>query len=91
MLLLLGINNLWKLDPRIGMDLSHHSLYLANIVEQFRIPLPSEGLFAFRSPLFYMIAAGPFALFQILFNEDVAAKLIRIVPILMSVAQVEIV
>lgn len=89
MLLALGINNTFHLDLKVGMDAGHHYFYLDHMLENKTLPLASDGMWAFRSPLFYLIAILPYAVLNSLFEVDTAQVLIRIVPVLMSLGMVE--
>ena len=88
--LVLGLNNCFRLDINNGMDNVFHYQYLNYLLEHKSIPLASEGVFAFRSPLFYMIALLPMAFFQWILGSGWAAYAIRLVPVIMGLMQTEI-
>lgn len=88
--LLLGLNNMMRIGPTYGMDASAHYDYVEFILSNLSIPLASEGIFAFRAPLIYIMAAPFLALFNEFFDPDTAYKCVRILPILLGALQIEL-
>lgn len=86
----LAANNFLKIPLYVGLDNEGHLKYIEYLILNHRIPLPSEGWQMFQPPLFYSIAAF-FAKFLLtFFSAETVALLIRIIPLLCGMAQVEI-
>ncbi len=58
---LLAVNSLLRIPLDFGFDWRGHASYIRFIAEQGRIPLASDGWEMFQAPLYYLIAALPFA------------------------------
>ena len=91
LLLLLGINNMWKLETWHGFDSSAHMEYVRYLVEHRSLPLASEGWQMFQPPLYYVLSAPLYALLSPWFDTDALTRILRLLPILCSLLQVEIV
>ncbi|MFP6582848.1 MAG: glycosyltransferase family 39 protein [Candidatus Hydrogenedentota bacterium] len=88
--LAMACNNILRIHYYVGMDINAHYSYLQFLLTEHRLPLATDGIFGFRSPLFYLIASPMFALLNLLFVEDTAKQLIRIVPYLMGLGIIEV-
>jgi Dolichyl-phosphate-mannose-protein mannosyltransferase len=88
--IVLAANNLWKVPPDIGFDVQAHYEYIERIVRGRSIPLATEGWQMFQPPLFYLLAAPWFALFRTHFSDESVVKLLRVLPLLCGLAQIEI-
>jgi len=86
----LAANNIGKLPVHIGFDVKQHMSYVKYVAEHWRIPLANEGWQMFQSPLYYVISAPIYALASRCFSEAGVAALLRIVPLLCGMAQIEI-
>ncbi len=88
--LVLGVNNLFRIPMVTGFDIEGHINYIHYIATKGALPLAHEGWQMFQSPLYYLVCAGPYWALSKVFDLDVVVKLLRIVPVLCSVAQVEL-
>ena len=88
--LVLAVNNLKRIPDYVGMDVQDHYAYLTLMITEYRLPLAPDGIFGFRHPLMYLIAAPLFAVAQFLFEDHTARQLVRVFPYLMGLAQIEI-
>lgn len=87
---LLALNNIIKLPPYLGFDITGHMQYIRYIADQGRIPLANEGWEMHQSPLFYILGALFYKVFGIIFSDDTLVKALRILPLAAGIAQVEI-
>jgi hypothetical protein len=83
-------NNLWKTPLSVGFDVLGHYRYIAYIVERGGLPLATEGWSMFQAPLFYAIAALQWSLTLGPLGPEQTAYLLRVLPMLCGLAQVEI-
>ncbi|MCZ6834178.1 MAG: hypothetical protein O7G85_00235 [Planctomycetota bacterium] len=88
--IVLGVNNAIKIPSIIGFDASSHLEYIKFIVEQRSLPLATDGWQMFQSPLNYLISAPIYALCSGLMNDESIVKVLRIVPLLCGIGQLEI-
>ena len=86
----LAANNIGKLPVHVGFDVKYHMSYVRYVAEHCRIPLANEGWQMFQSPLNYLISAPIYALASRFFSEAGVAAMLRIVPLLCGMAQIEI-
>lgn len=86
----LALNNLRKLPAYIGMDIDAHLDYVRYIVENKTLPLATEGVEMMQSPLFYVVSAGLYALLDLIADTDAIHRMLRILPLLCGLAQVEL-
>lgn len=69
-LLILGLNNMFRLDYRYGFDASGHYAYIEWIADGKGLPLATDGWQMFQSPLYYVLAAPVYAVFD---SDDAGA------------------
>ena len=88
---ILAVNNILKVYIDIGMDVQQHYEYIEYITRLGRIPLAPEGWQMFQSPLYYLISAAlwNFSLSR-WFDTPTAMLLLRMIPLLCGLLQVEI-
>jgi hypothetical protein len=87
----LAINNIYRLPLNLGYDAVDHYEYISYVVNNHKIPLPSEGWQMFQSPLYYIISAGFYSLLAgFTNNEDSLNMLMRIIPLLCGALQIEV-
>ncbi|HUL01349.1 MAG TPA: glycosyltransferase family 39 protein [Nitrospirota bacterium] len=88
----LSLNNIYKLRLDLGYDAPDHYKYISYIVKNHRIPLASEGWQTFQPPLYYLISAGFYSVLSCFTNnESTLNTLMRIIPLLCCLLQVEVV
>ena len=85
---LLALNNLYQIPLNVGMDVNAHLAYVQEIASKGRIPLATEGWQMFQAPLAYL-ASAPVYLAFLGFGEDLSLHLLRVLPMLCGIAQVE--
>lgn len=56
--------NLWTVSPLTGFDAPGHMGYVLTILRDHRLPQPLEGWSTFHPPLYYLAAAGVWALLE---------------------------
>jgi len=83
-------NNVAKIPWDVGFDVWGHYEYIGFILEQGRLPLASDGWTMFHPPLFYLLAALPAALAAGRLEPETTLLLLRILPMLCGLAQIEI-
>jgi 4-amino-4-deoxy-L-arabinose transferase-like glycosyltransferase len=49
--------NAWSLPPLIGYDAPGHAGYIVTILEEWRLPHPTEGWMSYHPPLYYLLGA----------------------------------
>lgn len=87
---LLAVNNLIRYPFVIGFDAPAHFEYIEYVRENLRVPLATDGWQMFQSPLYYIIAAVPYALFDNLVSEENMSRILRSVSLLCGLGLVEI-
>lgn len=87
---LLCINNLVRLPYLVGYDARAHFSYIDFLVKECRLPLATDGWQMFQSPLFYLLAAVPYAFLKWTFSQDAARSLIRIIPMMSGLGLIEL-
>jgi Dolichyl-phosphate-mannose-protein mannosyltransferase len=87
----LGLNNMWRVRTDMGFDVQQHYEYVVFISQYRALPLATDGWQMFQPPLFYLIATPCYSLFNFCFDETVVLKLMRFLPLLCGIAQIEIV
>ena len=88
--LAMAMNNLWRVSAEIGFDTTDHLDYVKYILEHRSIPLASDGWQMFQSPLQYLLAAPFYSLFARTFDSQSCLKLLRFLPLLSGMLQIEI-
>jgi tetratricopeptide (TPR) repeat protein len=88
--LVLAANNVVKLPLLVGMDINGHMEYIEYTAQNKRIPLPNEGWQMFQSPLFYILSAFVYKLFFGLVNLETLYRIVRVLPLLCGLAQIEL-
>lgn len=87
---LMASNNLFKVLPEGGFDVFSHIEYIDYLIQHRRIPLASDGWQMFQSPFYYLVSAPLFFIFQKLTLLPIATLLLRLVPLLCGLLQIEI-
>ncbi len=86
----LAANNILKIPLIIGMDANYHYQYMSYIINEWRIPFANEGWQMFQSPLYYIISALLYFPLSLFFNQPTYSLLMRIIPLLCGLLQVEL-
>lgn len=91
--LVLIVNNLFALEPgqKVGFDVDGHVAYIQWVADEHRLPLATDGWQMFQAPLYYLVAAAWQAVASALFDAELAARMLRLVPLLCGMSLVEIV
>src|SRR5580704_13503311 len=87
----LAVNNIWQIRSWVGPDLLAHFQYVMYIADHRALPLATDGWEMFQSPLFYLMAAPWYGLLSSHMSVIGIVKLLRILPLLCGLAQIEIV
>jgi hypothetical protein len=88
--IVLAVNNIFKLPTNIGFDVDSHMEYIRYVADNMSIPLANEGWQMFQTPLYYVISAIAYKAFFRLVNESGMEQILRILPLLCGILQVEI-
>jgi len=86
---ILGINSLFT-TRLMGFDLPDHIEYIRYVINNASIPLATEGLQMFQSPLYYLINAVLFRVFYLIFDVETSFHLLKLLPLLLGMATVDI-
>lgn len=86
----LAVNNIGKIPLHMGMDIIGHIKYVLYVVDNGRIPLPTEGWQMFQAPFFYMISAIICKFFLNFFSVETVARILRILPLICGATQIEL-
>ena len=89
-LLVLALNNIWKLPPYVGFDVNGHLAYMLFIIHNGRLPLAHEGWQMFQSPLYYLLSLPLAESMVNSMDLENLKKLLRIIPLLCGIAQVAV-
>src|SRR5262249_513089 len=87
----LAANNIGRITPGLGYDQQAHRQYVQYIVQHHALPLANEGWQMFQSPLFYLLASPFYAVLSSFASDDTAFTVLRILPLLCGLAQIELV
>ena len=87
---ILALNNIGKLPVYVGFDQQGHWEYIRYIAETKKLPLATEGWQMFQAPLYYLISAPLYLFFSQFFLEDSLRSILRIIPLICGMAQVEL-
>jgi hypothetical protein len=87
----LAVNNMWRLPRDMGFDVQQHYEYVDFISRYRRLPLATDGWQMFQPPLFYLVASPWYSLFQMFLGGETLVKLMRFLPLLCGLVQIEIV
>jgi len=87
----LSVNNLIEIPAYVGFDATAHFEYIRFVATHRSLPLASQGLQMFQAPLYYAISAPIHALLSDWVPAPGLIKLLRIVPMLCGLVQIEIV
>ena len=87
----LAVNNIWQIRSWVGPDLLAHFQYVIYIADHRALPLATDGWEMFQSPLFYLMAAPWYGLLSSHVSVIGIVKILRILPLLCGLAQIEIV
>jgi hypothetical protein len=83
-------NNFSRFPIHIGFDVLAHYDYIAFILNKGTLPLATDGWVMFQPPLFYLLAAFPAAFAAGRMEPENVVLLLRSLPMLCGLAQVEI-
>lgn len=75
---------------QLGFDASAHLDYIVYILQNSKLPLATDGWQMFQSPLYYTLSAGLFYVASKIFAVETALNLLRIIPLLCGLFQIEI-
>lgn len=87
----LGVNNMWRVPADVGFDIPQHYQYVEFISHYRALPLATDGWQMFQPPLFYLLADPWYSLCKSFLGEQAVDKLMRFLPLLCGLAQIEIV
>lgn len=87
----MALNNLWQVNWRLGFDMARHFDYVQYIAQHHALPLANQGLEMFQPPLFYLLEAPVYWLLSSRYEMDVIVRVLRFLPLLCGLAQIEIV
>jgi len=87
--IILTINSL-AVTKLMGFDMIYHAEYIQFILTNKRLPLATDGLQMFQSPLFYIVSAIFVKLFSAIVDIKTSFHLLKIIPLLCGIATVEI-
>lgn len=87
----LAANNIWRVPVGMGFDLNGHYEYIQYLVHFLGLPLATDGWQMFQPPLFYLLAAPWYAVLLPHVSDEVIVKVLRVIPLLCGLAQIEIV
>lgn len=74
----------------MGFDMIYHVEYIEYILKNNSLPLATDGLQMFQSPLFYLVSAGFVKLSSLIFEPKTSYQLLKIIPLLCGMAMIEI-
>jgi len=86
----LAINNFFRVPVWFGFDIVGHMEYIHYVAELRTLPLAPEGWKMNEAPLFYLVSALPYSLFYRGLSPDQNILVMRVIPMLCGVAQIEI-
>lgn len=86
----LGVWSLGRLPAPVGFDVPGHLEYINHLLAHGRVPLANEGWQLFQSPLYYALSAPLAWLGLKIATPDTAAALLRIIPLLCGLLQIEV-
>jgi hypothetical protein len=89
--IVLAANNMWRIPQEIGFDVQQHYQYVEFIAHYRALPLANDGWQMFQPPLFYLLAAPWYALLIDHLSSETVVKILRFLPLLCGLAQIEIV
>ena len=89
--ILLAANNIWQLPWQLGYDWKGHLEYIEYIARHRSLPLANQGWQMFQPPLFYLLEAPWYALLSSHWGDEVIVRVLRFVPLLCGLVQIEIV
>jgi hypothetical protein len=87
----MALNNTWRLPRDMGFDIQQHYEYADFISHYHRLPLATDGWQMFQPPLFYLVASPWYSVLKLLLDGEAVVKLMRFLPLLCGLAQIEIV
>jgi hypothetical protein len=89
--LLLAANNIGQIPRHVGFDTDKHFEYVQYIAQHRSLPLANQGWEMFQPPLFYLLEAPWYALLAGRFDADVVVRILRFLPLLCGLVQIELV
>jgi len=84
----LALNNFWRIPHDIGFDQVAHLDYIRFIIERGALPLASDGWQMFQMPLFYLVAAIPYAILRSVLESPSAEIALRLIPLACGALQI---
>ena len=88
-LALMAVNNVGKLPIYLGMDYPGHLEYIRYVADGKGIPYAGQGWQMFQAPLYYLLSAPLFQLFQGV-AWDFPERALRVIPLICGITQVEL-
>ena len=89
MWIILSITSLVN-HPIGGGDYQHHLAYIEYIVKKGSLPLATDGMEMFQSPLYYTVSAIFLKMFTLFLDLETSLRLLKIIPLLCGLAMIEI-
>ncbi|MBS0209569.1 MAG: hypothetical protein JSS27_11515 [Planctomycetes bacterium] len=88
----LAANNFGKLSPLLGYDASFHIDYVRFIAERGHLPLATDGMQMFQSPLYYLILAPVYKVLSLAMMGDEITlwRILRLFSTLCGALQIEL-
>ena len=76
--------------PIGGGDYQHHLAYIEYIVKNGSLPLATDGMEMFQSPLYYLISAIFLKTTTLFFDLETSLRLLKVIPLLCGLTMIEI-
>ena len=89
LLFVMAVNNLMVTKP-MGFDMRYHVEYIMYILERGMLPIATDGIQMFQSPLYYIISELFMSFSLKFFDLMTSYQLLKLVPLSCGVAMVEI-
>lgn len=86
----LCLNNILIIPVNMGMDFRGHLDYINTVASGFHLPYATDGWQMFQPPFYYIISAFLLKVFLQITSFDIAVKLLRIVPMICGILQIEV-
>lgn len=76
--------------PIGGGDYQHHLAYIEYIAKKQALPLATDGMEMFQSPLYYLVSAMLLKTSLLFFELETSLRLLKLIPLLCGLAMIEI-
>ncbi|MGH7867533.1 MAG: glycosyltransferase family 39 protein, partial [Candidatus Dormibacteraceae bacterium] len=86
----LGINNMFRLDNTQGFDGEDHLAYIRFILEQHGLPSAADGLQMFQPPLYYLVQASVLWFARRLMPFNYVQLSLSLVPLICGLILIEV-